>query len=144
MDCLDQCRQFASWGPTSTSGAPLSMKITSARVSAVCAGCIRPQSGHSIFMAEGYWRRKRPPPQRPFRELLVGAYDRVPHRKALLPPSMSMHAIHPEGRAVRMLIVPLIRSTAVCPLSLRQEFGGGLALAAALLGKARPLWEERR
>ena len=101
-------------------------------------GMHKAAAGHSIFMAEGYWRRKWPPPQRPFRELLVGAYDRSPS-----PPSMSMHAIRPEGRAVRMLIVPLILSTAVCPLSLRQESGGGLALAAALLGKARPLWEER-
>lgn len=33
-------RQLAAWPPTSARGAPLSMKITSALASAVCAGCI--------------------------------------------------------------------------------------------------------
>jgi polyhydroxyalkanoate synthase subunit PhaC len=36
-------RPVAAWQPTSACGAPLWMKMRSARVSAVCAGCIRQQ-----------------------------------------------------------------------------------------------------
>ena len=84
MDCLDQCRQFASWEPTSTSGAPLSMKITSARVSAACARCIRPQpailfswqptstSGAPLWMKMTGAGRTTPVPQSYFRSRVIG------------------------------------------------------------------------